>query len=678
MKKKVVLLCCLLNSLLLSAAIDSLELNTKIKNVTVFFSGAEVQREGQLNLAKGKHILIVDKLPQELSPQSLQVEGIKGATILSVKHQDASLNAAKKSKEILEIEERIEQHEIQIRRIKSEMTVLKLEEKFLRDNSELGGKDKGVSTEELKTAAEYYSSRIKSIRNRIIDLNLEIDNINDRTTDIYRQLNKKVYKNQQAYSQVLVAIECKQSISSTFKLSYYIPTAGWVPSYDFRVKEVDQPLSIVYNANVFQSSGEDWNKVNISLSSNNPSLSGYKPELRQWNISRAPSYLDDNRYNPAATEIPSYGGVSAVKGIVTDDEGQVVPFANVQLLKNGEIILGTTTDFDGKYVLKPVPSGRYNLQVSYVGFQTMNISSLYVKEDRIVDQPVAIRPQAMKLNEVMISENSELSFDADQTSITTTTTRNEIEKMSVRSVAGVYGRDKGRGTNVRGSRQGSSATFVDGVKISDMIDNILKTNTLSIEYDIKIPYTIPSDGKDYNLKIKEVSAEVDYEYFVVPKIETDAFLVAHLDNWENLNLISGKTSLYFKGKFTGESYINSEQAEDTLSISLGRDKGIFVSREENKEIDDRQFIGSNVKETIAWDMVIKNNKNVPVKITIEDQYPLSDRKSVEVNLLSAEGAKNDEKTGILSWQLELPALAKKELQFKYHVKYPKYMRLQTR
>ena len=106
---------------------------------------------------------------------------------------------------------------------------------------------------------------------------------------------------------------------------------------------------------------------------------------------------------------------------------------------------------------------------------------------------------------------------------------------------------------------------------------------------------------------------------------------------------------------------------------MGREKNIFVSRERNKEIDDRQFFSNNIKETIGWDIVIKNNKNFPVKVTVEDQYPISNRKSVEVKLLSAENAVKNEKPGLLTWSFELKKDESKTIFMSYEAKYPRYM-----
>lgn len=364
------------------------------------------------------------------------------------------------------------------------------------------------------------------------------------------------------------------------------------------------------------------------------------------------------------TLLTSPSGVSEIRGTITSSEtNEPIPFANVSLFKGDEQIIGTTTDFDGAYTLKPVDAGNYSLQVSYVGYQTKKVTGVGVSEGRITIQNVAIQ-QGVSLQEVEVIEYTKPLFELDNMSSETTTYKRRSESQAA---------------NVRGGRNNTNVTYIDGMKVpksQNLIDNTINENTLSLEYEIKIPYSIPSDGKDYHLKIKETKAEVDYEYFIVPRVDKDAFLVAHLTDWESLNLLSGKSSLYYQGKYTGESYINSNQAEDTLQISLGRDQNIFVSRERNKEVNDKQFYSNNIKETIGWDILVKNNKDYPVKITVEDQYPVSNRKSIDVDLLDSDEAKVEEKSGFLTWSFELPKGEKKEINFSYEAKYPRSMNVQ--
>jgi uncharacterized protein (TIGR02231 family) len=196
-----------------------------------------------------------------------------------------------------------------------------------------------------------------------------------------------------------------------------------------------------------------------------------------------------------------------------------------------------------------------------------------------------------------------------------------------------------------------------------------------LEYEIEIPYTIPSDGEDYNIKIKDVSLPVDYIYYAIPKLDPDAFITAEITDWTQLNLLSGKTSIYYDGTFTGESFIDVEQIGDTLNISLGRDKNIIVERIGNKEMFDKRIIGSNIRETLGYDIKVRNNKQTKIKIVVEDQIPLTQRKSVDVELLESSGAKLNDKTGKLSWELEIEPNEKETFSYKYYIRYPKYLNI---
>ena len=155
----------------------------------------------------------------------------------------------------------------------------------------------------------------------------------------------------------------------------------------------------------------------------------------------------------------------------------------------------------------------------------------------------------------------------------------------------------------------------------------MKATVTNLEYIIDLPYSIPSDGEDYSIKIKDVSLPVSYVYYTIPKLDNDVFLTAEIRDRTQLNLLSGKSGIYYQGTFTGESAIDADQASDTLSVSLGRDNNILVNREGNKALFDKRVLGNYIREVIGWNITVKNNKNTKVKITVEDQFPISERKS---------------------------------------------------
>ena len=74
----------------------------------------------------------------------------------------------------------------------------------------------------------------------------------------------------------------------------------------------------------------------------------------------------------------------------------------------------------------------------------------------------------------------------------------------------------------------------------------------------------------------EVPAEFLYE--ATPKLDAQAYLMAHVLDWEELDLISGRLRIYFEDDFVGESTLALNLASDTLSLSLGPDPAIQVRR----------------------------------------------------------------------------------------------------
>ncbi|MEI8205032.1 MAG: mucoidy inhibitor MuiA family protein, partial [Bacteroidota bacterium] len=309
--------------------LDTLQPKSKITDVTLFFSGAQITRKVELKLKKGKFLLILDKLPQEINPQSIQVNGIANCKILSVKHQLNYQNENKKGTEEVEIKNTLDAQSFKIKEIKNKLNVFELEEKLLLDNSLLSKKDEGSTVAKIKEAADFYRLRLNEIRKEKLNLLTESEAINKKIQELNVQMNELTSKKRKTYSQILITIDAETALAADLPVTYFISSAGWEPLYDFRVDDIKKPLVIDYNANVFQSTGEDWNNVNIKLSSNNPTISGSKPEIIPWYLGRKSPYQKD---------APKKGS-SAIKGRVLDvktNEG--LPFANVAIYNGNDVI----------------------------------------------------------------------------------------------------------------------------------------------------------------------------------------------------------------------------------------------------------------------------------------------------------------------------------------------------
>jgi uncharacterized protein (TIGR02231 family) len=193
----------------------------------------------------------------------------------------------------------------------------------------------------------------------------------------------------------------------------------------------------------------------------------------------------------------------------------------------------------------------------------------------------------------------------------------------------------------------------------------------NVEFAVNVPYTIASDGQEHTVELASYELPAKYEYYAVRKLEKEVFLIAKVTGWESLNLLSGQANLFFEGKYVGKSYIETRQTEDTLSLSLGRDKNITVTRIRKKDFSEKQFFGNNVTETREWELTVHNKKKQPVNITVEDQVPVSTDKEIKVETPEISGAQHDRTTGKLTWLLALKPSESHSMTVKYTVKYPK-------
>lgn len=243
------------------------------------------------------------------------------------------------------------------------------------------------------------------------------------------------------------------------------------------------------------------------------------------------------------------------------------------------------------------------------------------------------------------------------------------------SYAESYG---GAGRKMKSSAPSAPASEMDGVFAMDEEESesladftqMVESN-VNTEFKINVPYTIKSDGKPYLVEIQETELPVEYSYMAIPKKDQDAFLLGRVTGWGQYNLLPGDANVYFEGTFVGTSYLQTNTTNDTLDISLGRDKGIVIKRQKVDELCKNQKIGGNHKTSRGYEIEIRNNKSKEVTIMIQDQIPMSSYKEIEVTLNEQGGAKYNEQTGELTWKLKVAPGETKVLNFAFEVKYPK-------
>ena len=66
------------------------------------------------------------------------------------------------------------------------------------------------------------------------------------------------------------------------------------------------------------------------------------------------------------------------KGKVVEKDTIPLAFATVRLMQKDTVILETTTDVKGNYVLNAIPSGKYDIKISYAGYPDYTIENIEI------------------------------------------------------------------------------------------------------------------------------------------------------------------------------------------------------------------------------------------------------------------------------------------------------------
>ena len=203
----------------------------------------------------------------------------------------------------------------------------------------------------------------------------------------------------------------------------------------------------------------------------------------------------------------------------------------------------------------------------------------------------------------------------------------------------------------------------------------LSQGQLNTSYEISLPYDVPADGQIQQVNIQERSVDAGLKNYAVPKLDREAYLMAEIGDWQQLDLIPGTANIIMDDTYVGKTQIDPNTTADTLNLSLGRDKRIALKRTQVRETAPAKSSGSMNKQVFTYEITVKNNKVTPVQLLLKDQHPLSAVKEVEVSLEDAGEAEVNPETGVLTWKVDLKPGESRKYRFVYSVKYPRDKRI---
>jgi TonB-dependent SusC/RagA subfamily outer membrane receptor len=591
----------LLLSLQLWATDGPMIVPSSLKTVTVYRSGAELVHNTSVQLEEGNVEMVIEGISNNIDMNSVQINCSSAVTIMGVEFSNNFLVMPEVTTKIKFLQDSVERVQKELDRVNVQIQTTSDLLEVLKSNRDIKGQQTGLSVAELMKLMEYYKNKSTELQNELAQQKEKQKKLYELISKIKTQIKEEENKNTKTAGQLKLQLSVAAAGKYDFVVSYITPNAYWTPYYDIRVDDIKSPLKVVYKAKVVQTTGIDWKKVKLSLSTSVPNQWGNAPVLRSWFLSYInPVNVMERRLSNAP---------------VANLQGRV-PGLEVQNQSLNEVVVS-----------------------GYGAIRMRGVTSLKDAEPLYV------------VNGAVMSSTDFAKLDP-----------NSVKKIDVLKDASA--------TSIYGAR---AANGVVVVTLKDGLDDYVSVtdNELNVSFDIDLPYDVPTNGKEQTATLKEYSIKSLYKYYAVPKMDKDAYLLAEVPDWENLNLLPGDANIIFEGTYVGKSFIDPASTLDTLNLTLGRDKRVVIKKEKLMDYSSTKFLGSNKLQKFTYELTVKNNKKDTVRMMLKDQYPLTTNKDIEVELLDDGGASKQPEIGVLTWKLELAPGEVKKVRFSYSVKYPK-------
>ena len=274
---------CVIFALATPAAAQT-EITSAIESVTVYPDGATVTRRIRVDLPQGDSVLRAVDFPPTLDPASLRVEGEARAK-LTIGGIDARPPRAERPPADPALDDRILSLRDDRDRLDGKIAAAAARRKFAERFSEqapagMGEKGEARPLGEWRAAFAAVEDEVAAADTTIREARIMQRNIDRELA----QLDAQRAANPPRKMEVRIDINSDAATSAMLRVSYAVRGARWSPIYDARLdtggRDRKPSIDLVRRAEIVQATGEDWNDVQVAVSTTRTAKGGSAPELR--------------------------------------------------------------------------------------------------------------------------------------------------------------------------------------------------------------------------------------------------------------------------------------------------------------------------------------------------------------------------------------------------------------
>lgn len=495
---------------------------SRIAHVTVYPDSALISREVEVPAGTGLMELIVNPLPEATVVSSLYTEAPEGLRVLTTRFRSRAVREDTRE-EVRKLEDEIKKHQATARKLQHEVELLASSmlftgqlEKFAAANTTHATEKGKLDSDAIIALAKYLTETRTDKAKQTFALREALLENTEAMDFAQRKMREIASGSSKIERDAVVVIDKVNNAAGKVRLNYLVSSASWRPQYKFRAgKTSKDPITVEYLASVIQQTGEDWDRVNVTLSTAQPMLNAAPPELHTLAVAVAPRGTATAGVTVSGLQLGlNLGGVPG----------------------GAPVVRGGGYGGPGMGAMPPAPPAS-RLAIANPGASG--------KATELAQAAKLLRDQAQVVGN--------LRREKDATELQNyAAVLDQVKDLCVMADANA---GKG-GTAPAAKNEGPSVTYH-------------LTNRLSV----------PSRTDDQVLEVTRLELSPDYYYKAVPVLTPHVYRQANLVNTSKNVLLPGEATMYMGTDFVGRMQVPLVAIGEQFTIGLGTEPQLQVSRQ---------------------------------------------------------------------------------------------------
>jgi len=632
----------------------------QIESVTLYSDQALITRTADARLGDGRHRLVFAGLPTAVDRSSIRVL-VDGGRLLGFEVV-RGYGEAELPPELEARRDRIEAIDRELAVLDGNRAVLAAEVAFLTNlpaGQPVPREDGTLPTVDARAMGRFLdwsSGRLDDAGTRINAIDLaRIERVEEREVLVSELLGTQGAGAVLSRPRVVAEVELESAGTASMSLVYRTYDARWVPSYDVRLFTGSDEMQLGLNALVWQQTEEDWQGVDLKLSTAVPGHAAALPEVMAWFIEETPPPPPPQPVLSAPKEAERSTRGRRAAGRASKAEAAAPAMAVMEPYPEEEMAY----DYDYDYA--------YGAEMDEAYYDTpAPVQPVY--DGRASGQSAPARTQS--LTDALRNEASARAYLQDRSwPLLDTSTRSNLATGGGRAFDAHAGQQLVPPPAQSSEYESSMATWGPYAPSSNAMG-------FDFAFTVEGDASVPSDGQVHKLPLVSTTLPSRIEYVIVPVVEEAAFVQAVVDNGSPYPMLAGMSNIFLDGGYLGRLPTHTVAPGQPLELALGIDRSVKVERRQEQLSDKGGLFGNQKVRAYQITVELESYRDQPVGVRLYDRVPYTYDEDIKLTVGDrSREPHTDHGTGMLEWQFDLAAGEREELVFTYTLKHHKHYRV---